>query len=129
MDYPSDLHYTENHEWLRVDEDGTTATIGISDFAQHELGDIVFVELEPVGTSLEQEDAFGTVEAVKTVSELYMPVSGEITAINEELEVSPEAVNEDPYGEGWMIEIEMADSDELDDLVEAEEYSEMVSSE
>ena len=129
MDYPSDLHYTENHEWLRVDEDGTTATIGISDFAQHELGDIVFIELEPIGTSLEQEDAFGTVEAVKTVSELYMPVSGEVVAINEELEVSPEAVNEDPYGKGWMIEIEMADPDELADLVEAEEYSEMVSSE
>ena len=129
MDYPSDLHYTENHEWLRVDEDGTTATIGISDFAQHELGDIVFVELEPVGTSLEQEDAFGTVEAVKTVSELYMPVSGEVVAINEELEISPEAVNEDPYGKGWMIEVEMADPDELADLVQAEEYSEMVSSE
>jgi glycine cleavage system H protein len=123
MDTPDDLHYTEDHEWLRL-KNGT-ATVGITDFAQSELGDVVFVEIEPEGTELGQDDVFGTVEAVKTVSELYMPVSGTITAVNDELEMAPETVNDDPYGEGWMIEIEVADESELEDLMEADKYAEM----
>ena len=123
MDTPDDLYYTEYHEWLRV-ENGT-ATVGITDFAQSELGDIVFVELEPEGTELGKDDIFGTVEAVKTVSELYMPVSGTITAFNDELELSPEVVNDDPYGDGWMIEIEIENPDEVEDLMEAGAYAEV----
>ena len=123
MDTPDDLYYTDDHEWLRV-ENGT-ATVGITDFAQSELGDIVFVELEPEGTELGQDDIFGTVEAVKTVSELYMPAGGTITAINEELELSPEVVNEDPYGDGWMIEIELAAPDEAAELMGADAYAEV----
>lgn len=123
MDTPDDLYYTDDHEWLRV-ENGT-ATVGITDFAQSELGDIVFVELEPEGTELGQDDIFGTVEAVKTVSELYMPVSGTITAINDELELSPEVVNEDPYGDGWMIEIELAAPDKVEELMDADTYEDV----
>ena len=123
MDTPDDLHYTEDHEWLRV-EDGT-ATVGVTDFAQSELGDIVFVELEPEGTELGQGDIFGTIEAVKTVSELYMPVGGTITALNDELELSPEIVNDDPYGYGWMIEIELESPDEIDALMKAGAYEDM----
>lgn len=123
MDTPDDLYYTEDHEWLRF-ENGT-ATVGITDFAQNELGDIVFVEVEPEGTELGQDEVFGTVEAVKTVSELYMPVSGTITAINDELEMAPETVNDDPYGDGWMVEIEVADESELEDLLDAVAYAEM----
>ena len=122
MDTPDDLYYTDDHEWLRV-ENGT-ATVGITDFAQSELGDIVFVEIEPEGTELGQDEIFGTIEAVKTVSELYMPVSGTITAFNDELESVPETVNDDPYGEGWMIEIEIADPDEIDDLMGPDAYAE-----
>jgi glycine cleavage system H protein len=124
MDTPDDLYYTEDHEWLRLD-DGT-ATVGITDFAQSELGDIVFVEIEPEGTELGQSEVFGTVEAVKTVSELYMPVSGTITAFNDELEMAPELVNDDPYGDGWMVEIELADESELEELMDAEAYDEFV---
>lgn len=123
MDTPDDLYYTEDHEWLRV-ENGT-AIVGITDFAQSELGDIVFVELEPEGTELGQDDVFGTVEAVKTVSELFMPVSGTITALNDELETAPEVVNDDPYGDGWMIEIEIEDAGEVDALMDADEYEEV----
>ena len=123
MDTPENLYYTDDHEWLRV-ENGT-ATVGITDFAQSELGDIVFVEIEPEGTELGQDEIFGTIEAVKTVSELYMPVSGTITAFNDELELAPETVNDDPYGEGWMIEIEIANPDEIDDLMEANAYAEI----
>ena len=123
MDTPDNLYYTDDHEWLRV-ENGT-ATVGITDFAQSELGDIVFVEIEPEGTELGQDEIFGTIEAVKTVSELYMPVSGTIAAFNDELELAPETVNDDPYGEGWMIEIEIANPDEIDDLMEADAYAEM----
>jgi glycine cleavage system H protein len=123
MDTPDDLYYTDDHEWLRLD-DGT-ATVGITDFAQSELGDIVFVEMEPEGTTLSQDDVFGTVEAVKTVSELYMPVSGTITAVNDELELSPEVVNDDPYGDGWMVEIELEDESELEDLMDADAYAEI----
>ena len=123
MDTPDGLYYTEDHEWLRLD-DGT-ATVGITDFAQSELGDIVFVEMEPEGTELGKDAVFGTVEAVKTVSELYMPVSGTITAINDELELAPETVNDDPYGDGWMIEMEVADEGELDALMDADAYAEI----
>ena len=121
MDTPDDLYYTEDHEWLRI-ENGT-ATVGITDFAQSELGDIVFVEIEPEGTELGQNDVFGTVEAVKTVSELYMPVSGTITAVNDELEMAPEQVNDDPYGDGWMVEIEVADESEVEALMGADAYA------
>ena len=122
MDTPDDLYYTEDHEWLRL-ENGT-ATVGITDFAQSELGDIVFVEIEPEGTELGQNDVFGTVEAVKTVSELYMPVSGTITAVNDELEMAPEQVNDDPYGDGWMVEIEVSDESEVEALMGADAYAE-----
>lgn len=125
MEFPDDLYYTEEHEWLRLKNE-TTAVVGITDFAQSELGDIVFIEVEPDGTEIEQDGVFGTVEAVKTVSELYMPVSGTLTAFNEELEVAPELVNDDPYGDGWMVEIEMDDPSEVDDLMEAPEYEELV---
>lgn len=124
MDTPDGLYYTRDHEWIEL-EDGT-ATVGITDFAQSELGDIVFVEIEPEGTELGQSDIFGTVEAVKTVSELYMPVSGTIAAVNTELETAPELVNDDPYGDGWMVEIEVEDESEVEDLLAASEYKEMV---
>jgi glycine cleavage system H protein len=124
MKTPSDLRYTRDHEWVRVD--GDTAVVGITDFAQGELGDIVFIELEPVGSKVDREAVFGTVEAVKTVSELFMPLSGTIAEVNESLDASPQLVNEDPYGEGWMIRIELADTGELDDLLSAEEYAAMV---
>jgi glycine cleavage system H protein len=124
MDTPDGLYYTDDHEWLRLD-DGT-ATVGITDFAQSELGDIVFVEMEPEGTELGKDDVFGTVEAVKTVSELYMPVGGTITAVNDELELAPETVNDDPYGDGWMIEMEIADESELEDLMDADAYAEII---
>ena len=121
MSYPNNLYYTEDHEWLRLDDDDI-ATVGITDFAEGELGDIVFVELEPEGTTLSAGDVYGTVEAVKTVSELYMPVSGTIVEVNTSLEQAPEQVNEDPYGDGWMVVIEM---EELDDLLDAEEYADV----
>lgn len=125
MNFPEELKYTREHEWLRDNGDGT-ATIGVTDFAQGELGDIVFVELEEEGFEFEQNEVFGTVEAVKTVSELYAPVSGEIIEINEELEDEPELVNSDPYGAGWMVKIKMSDSSELDDLMSADEYQEII---
>ena len=124
MDFPSDLHYTKEHEWIRVE--GDVAVVGITDFAQGELGDIVFVELEPEGTELDQDALFGTVEAVKTVSELYMPVSGTLTAVNDALEAHPELINNDPYGEGWMVKIQIRDASEVDELLSAEAYGEMV---
>ena len=124
MSYPSDLYYTEDHEWLRLNDDGT-ATVGITDFAEGELGDIVFVELEPEGTNLSAGDVYGTVEAVKTVSELFMPMSGTITEVNIGLESEPEKVNEDPYGDGWMVVIELEDESELDDLLDPEEYAQV----
>ncbi len=125
MEFPDDLYYTEEHEWLRVGDDDT-ATIGITDFAQGELGDIVFVEIDPEGTEVDQDGVFGTVEAVKTVSELYMPVAGTIVEANVELEGAPELVNQDPYGDGWMVKIEMTDPDELDGLMRADAYEELV---
>ena len=124
MNIPQDLKYTEDHEWIKVD--GDEATVGITDFAQGELGDIVFVEIETEGEDLPKEEVFGTVEAVKTVSDLFMPLSGTVTAFNEALESSPETVNKDAYGEGWMIKIKMSDTSELDSLMSAEQYKEHV---
>ena len=126
MSNPSDLKYTKEHEWIKDNGDGT-ATIGITDFAQGELGDIVFVELEEEGFEFSQDDTFGTVEAVKTVSELFAPVDGEVVAINEELEDNPEVVNDDPYGEGWMIKIRLSDPSQLDNLLSADEYADITS--
>ncbi len=126
MEYPDTLRYTKEHEWIRIGDDGKTATIGITAYAQSELGDIVFVEVDTVGESLGSEDVFGTVEAVKAVSELYMPVSGTVVAFNEDLEANPELVNEDPYGAGWMIKVELDDPGALDGLLSAADYAEMV---
>jgi glycine cleavage system H protein len=124
MNFPSELRYTKEHEWIRTE--GNTATVGITDFAQEELGDIVFIEFEPIDSDLAQNDVFGTVEAVKTVSELFMPVSGRLAAINEDLEGHPEYVNEDPYGKGWMVKIDLNATLELDGLLSAEDYQQMV---
>ena len=124
MNIPADLKYTKDHEWIRVE--GDEVVIGITDFAQGELGDIVFVEVETEGEDLDQEEVFGTVEAVKTVSDLFMPISGEVTAFNEELEDAPEKVNEDPYGEGWMIRVKIADTAQLDELLSADDYQNLI---
>ncbi|MEO9872592.1 glycine cleavage system protein GcvH [Ekhidna sp.] len=119
MNIPSELHYTKDHEWVKID--GDIATVGVTDFAQGELGDIVYVEIETEGESLSTGEVFGTVEAVKTVSDLFMPVSGEVIEINESLESNPEVVNSDPYGDGWMIKIKI--SDKGDQLISSEEYT------
>ena len=124
MNIPKDLKYTKDHELVRID--GDTATVGVTDFAQGELGDIVFVEIETVDESLDMEEVFGSVEAVKTVSDLFMPISGEIIEFNEALETDPELVNSDPYGEGWMIKIKIADKSELNDLLTEEAYSNLI---
>lgn len=124
MNVPADLKYTKDHEWLKID--GDTVTIGITDFAQGELGDIVYVEVETEGEILAKEEVFGTVEAVKTVSDLFMPVSGEVIAFNESIESTPEAVNNDAYGDGWMIKVKLSDPSELDDLLSAEQYGEII---
>ena len=124
MNIPADLKYTKDHEWVKVE--GDTATVGITDFAQGELGDIVYVEVETEGETLEAEEIFGTVEAVKTVSDLFLPLSGEITAFNESLEDEPEKVNTDPYGDGWMIKIKFSDASQLDDLLSADAYKELI---
>ena len=121
MNVPNDLKYTKDHEWVKI-EDGI-ATVGVTDFAQGELGDIVYVEVETVDEELDREEVFGTVEAVKTVSDLFMPISGEVVDFNESLESNPEKVNEDPYGEGWMIKIKISNPSELEDLLSAEDYS------
>lgn len=124
MNIPSELKYTKDHEWIKVE--GDVATVGITDFAQGELGDIVYVEVETVDETLEKEEVFGTVEAVKTVSDLFLPVSGEIIEFNEDLEDEPEKVNEDPYGAGWMVRIRMSDPSELEELLDADAYRELV---
>jgi glycine cleavage system H protein len=124
MNVPANLKYTKDHEWVRIN--GKEAVVGITDFAQHELGDIVFIEIETVGEKLGQGDVFGTVEAVKTVSDLFMPLSGTVTEKNEELDASAELVNSDPYGEGWMIRIAIDDSSEIDDLLDAEAYKKLI---
>ncbi len=124
MNIPAELKYTREHEWVKDNGDGTV-TVGITDFAQSELGDIVFVELDEVGSTYDQEDVFGTVEAVKTVSELFAPVSGELTEVNVELEDDPELVNNEPYGAGWMAKFKLSDSTELDSLLSAEDYQDI----
>lgn len=124
MNIPNELKYTKDHEWVRIE--GDVATVGITDFAQGELGDIVFVEVETEGEELEKEETFGSVEAVKTVSDLFMPISGEVVEFNEAVESSPELVNDDPYGEGWMIKVKISDASELDELLDAEAYAELL---
>ena len=124
MNFPSDLKYTKDHAWVR--REGNTATVGITDFAQRELSDIVYVEVETVGETLPQDTIFGTVEAIKTVSDLFMPVSGEVIAFNRPLTRKPEVVNTDPYGEGWMIQIAMSAPEEWDTLLTAEEYRQLI---
>ena len=124
MNFPENLFYTKDHEWVKIE--GDVATIGITDFAQSELGDIVYVEVETEGETLNSEDVFGTVEAVKTVSDLFMPISGEVIEFNTELEANPEAVNSDPYGAGWMIKVKVSDPSELDSLLSAEAYKSLI---
>lgn len=125
MNVPTNLKYTKDHEWIRVEEN--FAFIGITDFAQGELGDIVYLEIETVGENLNKEDVFGSIEAVKTVSDLFMPVSGEIIELNERLDNEAELVNTDPYGDGWLIKIKITSVEELDDLLTSEEYSDLIS--
>ena len=125
MNIPSNLKYTKDHEWIRVE--GAFAFIGITDFAQGELGDIVYVEIETVGKLLQKEAVFGTIEAVKTVSDLFLPVSGEILELNEALADAPELVNTDPYDKGWLVKIRINDASELDELLSADQYSSMSS--
>lgn len=124
MNIPTDLKYTKDHEWVRVE--GDIAIVGITDFAQGELGDIVFVEVDSEGDSLDREETFGSVEAVKTVSDLFMPISGEVLEFNAEIEDDPEIVNHDPYGKGWIVKVKISDPSELDDLLDAEAYQELV---
>jgi len=124
MNIPSDLKYTKDHEWVNIE--GDIATVGITDFAQSELGDIVYVEVETEGETLEKEAVFGTVEAVKTVSDLFLPLSGEITEFNESLEQEPEKVNRDPYGDGWMIKVKYSDASETDTLLSHEDYRALI---
>ncbi len=125
MNIPAELKYTKDHEWIKIE--GDVATIGITDFAQSELGDIVYVEVETVDETLEAEEIFGTVEAVKTVSDLFLPLSGEITAFNEALEDEPEKVNSDPYGDGWMIKMKCSDLSQVEGLLSAEDYKALIS--
>lgn len=124
MNIPSNLKYTKDHEWVSVD--GDIATVGITDFAQKELGDIVYVEVETLDQTLDKDEVFGTVEAVKTVSDLFLPVSGEIIEFNDGLERKPENVNSDPYGDGWMIKVKMSDASELSDLLDSEAYKNLI---
>ena len=125
MNIPAELKYTKDHEWVRIE--GEEAVIGITDFAQSELGDIVFVEVETEGESIDSEEIFGSVEAVKTVSDLYMPLSGEVLSFNSELEDAPEVINSDPYGEGWMNRVKISDISEIDTLLSAEQYKDLIS--
>jgi glycine cleavage system H protein len=124
MNIPQNLKYTKDHEWVRVE--GDVAVIGITDFAQHELGDIVYVEIETVGENLDQEEVFGSVEAVKTVSDLFMPVSGEVIELNENLDSSPELVNTDPYEQGWMVKVKMSNPSEVGALLSSSEYQDLI---
>ena len=124
MNFPANLRYTKDHEWISLE--GNVATIGITDYAQRELGDIVYVEVETLDQTLEKDEVFGTVEAVKTVSDLFLPLSGEIFEFNEELESNPESVNTDPYGAGWMIKVKIANPAEIDSLLSSESYKELI---
>ena len=123
MNIPPDLLYSNDHEWVKLD--GEIATVGITDFAQRELGDIVYVEIETVGETLDREEVFGTVEAVKTVSDLFMPISGEVLEFNSDLEDNPEAVNEQPYDSGWMIKIKMDNTSQIKNLLDADQYKQL----
>lgn len=124
MNIPATLKYTKDHEWVAID--GDVATVGITDFAQKELGDIVYVEVETLDQTLDKDEVFGTVEAVKTVSDLFLPLSGEIVAFNEDLESEPEAVNSDPYGKGWMIKVKISNPFEIDSLLSSEDYAALI---
>ena len=124
MSYPNDLRYTKDHEWLRVE--GNVAFVGITHFAQSELGDIVFIDVDTEGESLEKEEVFGSVEAVKTVSDLFMPINGEVLEFNEKLEDNPELINSDPYGEGWIIKVSLNDASDMGDLMSSDDYQELV---
>lgn len=124
MNFPVELKYTKDHEWIRVE--GNTAFVGITDFAQKELGDIVFIEADTVGQTVKQGDVFGTVEAVKTVSDLFMPVTGEILELNADIEATPEVVNSDPYGKGWIVKVKIADNAELSNLLTADAYQKLI---
>ncbi|MFV0249222.1 MAG: glycine cleavage system protein GcvH [Tenacibaculum sp.] len=124
MNIPSELKYTKDHEWIKID--GKTATIGITDFAQNELGDIVYVDVDTVDENIEAEDIFGSVEAVKTVSDLYMPLTGVVVSYNEELKDNPELVNRDPYGKGWIIKIKISDTTQIDNLLNAQAYQKII---
>lgn len=124
MNFPENLKYTKDHEWVSID--GDVATVGITHFAQKELGDIVYVEVETLDQTLEKDEVFGTVEAVKTVSDLFLPLSGEIIEFNDDLESSPESVNTDPYGAGWMIKVKIANPAEIDSLLSSESYKELI---
>lgn len=124
MNFPEELKYTKDHEWISID--GDVITVGITDFAQKELGDIVYVDVDTLDETLDKEEVFGTVEAVKTVSDLFLPVAGEIIEFNEALEDEPEKVNSDPYGEGWMVKVKVSDTSELEELLDAETYKELI---
>lgn len=124
MNIPSELLYTKDHEWIRIE--GDVATVGITDFAQRELGDIVYVEVETLDQNLEKEEVFGTVEAVKTVSDLFLPLSGEVIEFNEALEADPEKVNSDPYGEGWMIKMKISDTNQIGELLSSDAYKQLI---
>jgi glycine cleavage system H protein len=124
MNFPSELKYTKDHEWVSIN--GDEATIGITDFAQHELGDIVYVDISTLGESVAKEAVFGTIEAVKTVSDLFMPLSGEVVEVNTQIDSAPESVNKDPYGSGWIIKIKISDTSEIDSLLSVEDYKALV---
>lgn len=124
MNIPADLKYTKDHEWVKIE--GDTATVGITDFAQKELGDIVYVEVETLDQTLDKDEVFGTVEAVKTVSDLFLPLSGEIIAFNDALETTPESVNSDPYGAGWMVKVKISNDTEVADLLDADQYKQLI---
>ena len=124
MNFPEELKYTNDHEWVRIE--GNVAYAGITDFAQHELGDIVYIEIDTLGKEVTKEDQFGTVEAVKTVSDLLMPISGRIAELNKKLDTNPELVNTDPYGEGWMVKIEISDASQIDKLLSSSDYKVLV---
>jgi glycine cleavage system H protein len=124
MNFPADLKYTKDHEWVRIN--GDEATIGITDFAQRELGDIVYVDVNTIGETVEKEAIFGTVEAVKTVSDLFMPLSGEVLEMNTDIDAAPESVNNDPYGKGWMIKIKISNAAEIDTLLNVDDYKALV---
>lgn len=124
MNVPANLKYTKDHEWIKVE--GSNAIIGVTEFAQSQLGDVVFIEIETLGETLDKEEVFGTIEAVKTVSDMFMPIGGEITEVNPKISESPDVVNKDPYGDGWMIKIKVTDAAQLNELLSPEQYKELI---